>query len=149
MNRKILLLAFFVSSFLILTDVQAQCKVKPIVKKGVPLLGDYKYDCYAVKEIVYTTKAKKETVNFEVFSEEEYKLVFCQTELPQEVEITVFALQKGKKQILYFDESGKKSQQTFNFGPTRSGTYYIEYTIPPQTAPNQKGCFVVLIGLKD
>ena len=60
-----------------------QCKVKPIVKKSMPQLAPYQYDSYAVKEIVYGTKAKKETIDFEVFSDEEYKLVFCETELPQ------------------------------------------------------------------
>ena len=125
------------------------CKAKPLVKQNMKRLEPYKYDAYAIKEITYGPRPKKETINFEVFSEEEYKLVFCQTKLPSEVEITIYGLVKGKKNILYFDESGRKSQQTFNFGPTKSGTYYIEYTIPPQTAPNQKGCFVVLIGLKD
>ena|ERR1051326_5401687 len=126
-----------------------QCKVKPIVKQCMPLLSPYSYDSYALKEIVYGTKSKKESINFEVFSDEEYKLVFGQTVLPQEVGITIYRMSKGKKEIIYFDESGKKVAQDFSFGPTTSGTYYIEYEIPPATAPNQKGCFVVLIGLKE
>lgn len=130
-------------------ELSAQCKVKPIVKNGMPLLAPYQYDSYAIKEINYGSKPKKETINFEVFSDEEYKLVFCQTVLPQEVGVVIYGKSKGKKEILYFDESGRKSVQTFNFGPTRSGTYYIEYEIPAASAPNQKGCFVVLIGIID
>lgn len=131
------------------TALHAQCKVKPIVKTCMPLLGEFQYDSYVIKEITYGTKTKKETLNFEVFSDEEYKLVFGQTALPQEVGITIYGLEKGQKKILYFDESGKKSAQLFHFGPTRSGTYYIEYEIPPASAPGQKGCFVLLIGIKD
>lgn len=134
--------------FMLSLSADSACKVKSIVKKHMPLLAPYEYDAYAIKEIIYGPKPKKETIDFEVFSDEEYKLVFCQTELPQEVSITIYEMKKGKKEIIYFDESGKKSLQTFSFGPTRSGTYYIEYEIPAATAPGQKGCFAVLIGVK-
>ena len=115
----------------------------------MPALDPFQYDSYVIKEISYGAKTKKETLDFEVFSEEEYKLVFGQTVLPQEVGITIYGMEKGQKKILYFDESGKKSSQSFNFTPGRSGTYYIEYEIPAATAVGQKGCFVVLIGIKD
>ena len=126
-----------------------QCKVKPIVKSCMPMMAPFQYDSYVVKEIVYGKTPKKESLDFQVFSDEEYKLVFGQTSLPKEVGITIYGLEKGKKKILYFDESGKKSSQTFNFTPGRSGTYYIEYEIPATDQPNQKGCFVVLIGVKE
>jgi hypothetical protein len=131
------------------THLSAQCKVNPIVKQCMPYLDTFQYDSYVVKEITYKSEPRKETLNFEVFSDEQYKLVFGQTVLPQEVGITIYGMVKGKKKILYFDESGKKSLQVFNFGPTRSGTYYIEYEIPAATSPGQKGCFVVLIGIMD
>ncbi len=149
MVKNVILTALAGISLTFYSELSAQCKVKPIVKSCMPMMEPYQYDSYVIKEIVYGPKPKKETLDFQVFSEEEYKLVFGQTVLPQEVGITIYGLEKGKKKILYFDESGKKSSQTFNFGPTRSGTYYIEYEIPAATAANQKGCFVVLIGLKE
>lgn len=127
-----------------------KCKVKPIVKTLMPKMeAPYQYDSYVVKEIVYGPKAKKEVLDFQVFSDEEYKLVFGQTVLPQEVGITIYDMFKGKKRIIYFDESGKKSAPSFNFQATKTGTYYIEYEIPAQTAAGQSGCFVLLIGVKD
>lgn len=131
------------------TELAAQCKVKPIVKSCMPLLGDFQYDSYVVKEITYGPKAKKETLDFEVFSDEQYKLVFGQTTLPQEVGITIYGMEKGKKKILYFDESGKKASQEFKFTAAKTGPYYFEFEIPAATAPGQKGCFVLLIGIKD
>ena len=133
------------------SDVSAQCKVKPIVKNCMPLLSPYQYDSYAVKEITYNAKAKKETLEFSVYSGEQYKLVFGKTELPQEVGITIYDKQPSNKnkKILYFDESGKKGDFAFNFQPKTTGTYYIEYDIPAASAANQKGCFVLLIGIKD
>ncbi|MBI4929178.1 MAG: hypothetical protein HY841_00325 [Bacteroidetes bacterium] len=149
MIKHIILTVLAGATFIFNSDLSAQCKVKPIVKMCMPQMAPFQYDSYVVKEITYGPKTKKETLDFQVFSDEEYKLVFGQTVLPQEVGITIYGMEKGKKKILYFDESGKKSSQMFNFGPTKSGTYYIEYEIPPSTAANQKGCFVVLIGIKE
>ena len=127
-----------------------QCKVKPIVKNCMSALAPYQYDAYAVKEIIYGIKTKKEVLEFAVYSGEEYKLVFGKTVLPLEVGITIYdGNPKTKGKIVYLDESGKKDNFVCNFQPTKTGTYYIEYEIPAQTDPNQKGCFVVLIGIKE
>ena len=128
-----------------------QCKVKSIVKTCMPTLAPYQYDAYAVKEISFAAKAKKESIEFAVYSGEDYKLVFCKTELPQDVGITIYdgnPTSKNRK-IVYMDESGKKDQYVCNFHPTKTGNYYIEYEIPSSTAANQQGCFVVLIGIKE
>jgi len=151
MTKHILFIAVTGVFALFCPGLSAQCKVKPIVKKCMPLLGAYQYDSYAVKEITYAAKAKKEVLEFSVFSGEAYKLVFGKTELPQEVGIIIYdkPVTKKDKKILYFDESGKKGDFVFNFQPATTGTYYIEYSIPAQSAPDQKGCFVLLIGIKD
>ncbi len=147
MKKIILLLG--AGFFMFITGASAQCKVKSIVKQCMPSLGDFIYDSYVIKEIEYGPKAKKETLDFEVFSDEQYKLVFGQTELPKEVGITIYGMEKGKKKILYFDESGKKTIQDFNFAATKTGPYYIEFEIPAATTAGQKGCFVLVIGIKD
>ena len=128
-----------------------QCKVKPIVKTCMSSLTPYQYDAYAVKEIQYAAKTKKESIEFSVYSGEDYKLVFCKTELPQEVGITIYDGNptNKKSQIVYMDESGKKDKFVCNFHPTKTGNYFIEYDIPAATSPDQKGCFVVLIGIKE
>ena len=127
-----------------------QCKVKPIVKNCMSSLDPYQYDAYAVQEIVFGPKTKKESIEFAVYSGEEYKLVFGKTVLPLEVGITIYdGNPKTKGKIVFIDESGKKDNYVCNFQPTKTGTYYIEYEIPAATAPNQKGCLVVLIGIKE
>ena len=144
---------FLASGFWLLASglFAQQCKVKPIVKKCMESFPPFIYDSYAVKEINYGTKPKKEVIEFSVYSDEEYKLVFGKTVLPQEVGITVYDGNPSKKnsKIIYFDESGKKDKYVCSFHPTQTGSYYIEYEIPVQTAPNQKGCIVVLIGILD
>ena len=128
-----------------------QHQIKSIVKKNMASLEPYQYDAYAMKEISYGPKAQNLVIEFSVYSDEEYKLVFCKTVLPQEVEINIY--DKGPKnktrKLIYFDESGKKDQYSCTFKPTTSGQYFIEYKVPAATAPDQKGTMIVLIGIKD
>jgi hypothetical protein len=128
-----------------------QCKVKPIVKTCMSSLDPYQYDAYVVKDIIYAAKTKKESIEFAVYSGEDYKLVFCKTELPQDVGITIYDGNPSSKKskIVYMDESGKKDKFVCNFHPTSTGSFFIQYEIPASTAPDQKGCFVVLIGIKE
>ncbi len=147
-----IIFTFLLGIFSLFTTVlSAQCKVKPIVKNCMPLLKPYSYDAYALKEINYNKTARKEILEFTVYSDEDYKLVFGKTALPQEVGIVIYDKHPSKKdkKLLYFDESGKKGDFVFNFKPVATGTYYIEFEIPAATEPNQKGCFVLLIGIKD
>lgn len=150
MKQHISLIIFFLFYFLLPFGVWGQCKVKPIVKDLMPALVPYDYDSYAVKEITYGTKAKKDILEFSVYSGEEYKLVFGKTVLPQEIGITIYDGNPQKKgKIIFIDESGMKDKYTCNFRPTKTGTYYIQFEVPAATTPNRKGCFVVLIGILD
>ena len=149
MMKHFVLIALAGTLLMFNTTLKAQCKAKPIVKECMAKLGDFEYDSYVVKEIVYGKTPKKESLDFEVFSDEQYKLVFGQTVLPQEVGVTIYGMVKGKKKILYFDESGKKSSQDFNFNATQTGPYYIEFEIPAATSPGQRGCFILVIATKD
>ncbi|HEY4797696.1 MAG TPA: hypothetical protein VII99_01350 [Bacteroidia bacterium] len=150
-NKNIFSLAAGIFLFFNLPLSAQFCKVKPIVKNCMSSLPPYQYDSYALKEVVYGPKAKKEVLEFAVYSGEEYKLVFGKTQLPQEINITIYDNHPTKKdrKIVYMDESGKKDNFVCNFQPTKTGTYYIEFEIPAATSPNQKGCFVMLIGIKD
>lgn len=148
--RIIFLFAFCFASQFSFAQKQ-KCKLKPIVKNCESLLSPYEYDSYAEKEINYSAQTKKDFFEIQIFADEECKLVFCQSELPQTVGITIYDRKPSDKnrKIIYFDESGKKDQYVFNFRPTKTGSYFVEYEIPPATAPNQKGCIVMLIGTKE
>jgi hypothetical protein len=147
-------ISFLVLSVFVLLSFAAEmagnCKVKSIVKNCMQYLPPYQYDSYAIKEITYGQKPKKELLEFEVYSDEEYKLVFGKTVLPQEIGITIYDNHpKAKGKIVYIDDSGVKDNFVCNFKPTKTGSYFIEFDIPAATAPNQNGCFVVLIGIKE
>ena len=154
MKIKILLrplIPIFCALLMVNSHALSQTKVKSIVKNNMASLGDFEYDSYAEKQIIYGTKTKKDFFEIEVFEDMECKLVFCKTELPQEVGITIYDRNPSNKdrKIIYFDDSGKKDQYVCNFRPTKTGAYFIEYEIPPATAPNQKGSILVLIGVNE
>ena len=133
-------------------NIFSQCKVRPIVKKSKKTMAPYYYDSYAISEIEFGAKAKKVSVDFAAFKGEQYKLIFCKTDLPQPINITIYDKPKSNKnrKILYFDESGK-DDYLCNFEAIKTGTYYIEYEIPPSMDPKQekKGCIVMLIGVME
>ena len=151
MKTKLSLLTAAAGLFFMTHTAGAQVKVKSIVKKNMDALKPFEYDAYAQKDINYGPKPQSVVVEFNVYSDEEYKLVFCKSVLPQELEINIYdknPLSKNKK-LIYFDESGKKDQYTCTFKPTTSGQYFIEYKVPTATEPDQKGTMIVLIGIKD
>lgn len=152
MRSKLLLLGA-ASGLLLMVNQKAigQQQIKSIVKKNIAALDPFQYDAYAMKEITYGTKEQSVIVEFTVYSEEEYKLVFCKTELPQELEINIYdkSPKSKTKKLIYFDESGKKDQYSCTFKPTTTGSYFIEYKVPPATAPGQNGTMIVLIGIRE
>lgn len=152
MKRKLFLLAA-ATGILFMSNqyASAQNNIKSIVKQNKASIAPFEYECYAAKEITYGPKEKSVVVEFSVYSDEEFKLLFCKTKLPQSVEIYIYDRNpKNKhKKLLYFDDSGMKDQYVCNFRPTESGQYFIEYKVPPASAPNQKGSIIVLIGVID
>ena len=152
MKTKILLrLLAFCSLLIVSYPLLGQRTAKFIAKNNIASLKPYTYDCYTMMEISYGTKAQTIVVEFSVYSDEDYKLLFCKTTLPQSIDINVYDKNpKSKnKKLIYFEETGEKDQYVCNFQPTQTCSYFIEYKIPPATGENQKGYIVVLIGVKD
>ena len=152
MKTKSFLLGVVASALCMVNySASAQHKTKAIVRNNISSLAPYEYDCYSVKEFTYGPKEQSIVVEFFVYSEEEYKLLFCKSRLPQSVDVNIYDKNPAsrRKKLLYFDESGEKDQYVCNFKPTETGSYYIEYKIPAATEKNQKGSIIVMIGIKD
>lgn len=144
MKHVILILLFgAVSPFL-----SAQCKARQIMKICKDDLKPYKYDAFASTEIAYKAEAQTVEVEFTAVSGSQYKLVFCTSELPIPVKITIYDKPKNnkKRKILYFDENSKDGFLCA-FAPPKTGNYYIEYSVPA-SKDAQKGCVVMIIGIK-
>ena len=150
-KMRFLFFAGILSILMVSMGASGERSIKSIVKQNKASLDPYQYDAYAVKDISYGSKEQSIVIQFAVYSDEEYKIIFCKTELPQEIDINVYDRNPKNKnrKLIYFDESGKKDQYACTFKPAASGEYYIEYKVPAATAPDQKGSMIVLIGIKD
>jgi hypothetical protein len=137
-------------SIIFISFAEAQCKAKSIVKVCKKDLAPFNYDSYAVNEINFTADKQIMEVEFATFAGNEYRLVFCTSECPHPLGITIYDKPKTnkKRKPLYFDESSKDGFLC-NFTPEKSGTYYIEYSIPGiKVGEQNSGCVVMLIGIK-
>lgn len=149
--RIILKLTLAAALFLSLSPASAQkCKAKQIVKGCKTNLAPFKYDSYAVNDLVFTDKEQIVPVEFTAFAGQKYKLVFCTSGFPEQVTLNIYdkpARNKNRKKI--YDSSSGIDNLFWSFEPPKSGTYYIEYTLPPsKTGKESKGCILMLIGFK-
>jgi hypothetical protein len=152
--KKILTLTLFFSGIIfpaIISPVRAQCKAKAIVKKCKGDLSPFMYDAFVLTEIYYKPEKQIVEVEFTAMSGEDYKLVFCTSELHKPIGISIYDKPKTnkKRKVLYFDENSKDGYLC-TFKPEKTGTYYIEYAVPSDVTIGKpkSGCVVMLIGLK-
>ncbi len=110
----------------------------------------YKYNGYWTSDFTFDTKAKKIEGHFVAFEGEKYHILFCNSGFDEEVNICVYDKSNrlgGKERIKYYESTVNKEKDYWTFEPTRSGDYYIEYSIPPsKNGEIKKSCVVLLIG---
>ncbi len=146
--RKIFFYSLLITGLLISGNSFGQCKARDIMKGCKNDLKPFKYDAFVSNDINYTETAQLIEVEFGAMSGNEYRLVFCTSQLPIPVKITIYDKPKTnkKRKILYFDENSKDGFLCA-FTPPKTGNYYIEYSVPA-AKDKTKGCVVMIIGIK-
>ena len=127
---------------------KGSCKAKQIAKSCRANLKPFKYDSYAVNEITFTDKPQNIEVEFSAFSGQKYKLVFCTSGFAEEVKLDIYDKPaKSKKRQKVFDNEKGIDNLFWSFEPPKSGTFYINYQVPPSKDGKQSsGCIVMMIG---
>lgn len=127
----------------------AQCNAKKIMNEFKPNIPKpYQYDSYAISELEFNDKEKNIEVVFTAFVGQKYNLIFCSSGFEEEVEINIYdktnRIQKGRKKL--YDNSQGIDNNFWWFEPSKSGNYYIQYTVPKSiNGKVKKGCVVILI----
>ena len=128
----------------------AQCKAKQIMKGCKPnIQPPYKYDSYVISDFVFGDKEKKVEVMFTAFQGMKYKLVFCTSGFEEPLQLNIYdksnKVKKGRNK-LYANEQGIDNN-FWTFEPSKSGNYFIEYTVPVSLKPGveRQGCAIMLI----
>ncbi len=128
----------------------AQCKVQSIVKTCKPVISQpYEYNSYWMSEFTFGKNEKTVEGHFIAFQGEKYQIVFCSSGFSEKVVIKVYSRNSGpdKGRSKVYDSSENTDGSLWKFEPTKSGDYFIEYTIPPsKNGLAKKACVVLLIG---
>ena len=146
---KLLLSVFLLTAFSL---AQGQCKAKDLVKKWKGDMSPFEYDSFVTDEFTYKTQKQTIEMEFTALAGLDYKLIFCTSNIPQPLGITIFDKPKTvkKRNIIHYDESSKDGYLC-NFRAEKTGTYYIEYEVPVGEMRNMnvKGCVLMLIGISE
>jgi hypothetical protein len=149
MKKKISIILLFAGS--LLGSLHAQCNAKEIAKKCKSNLKPFSYDGFADNSFTFKDKAQTISVEFTAYAGQSYKLVFATSGFKEEVKVNIYDKNKNnpKRQKVY-DSANGIDNLFWSFEPSKTGTYYIEYEVPPASEGDSGkiGCMVLLIGYK-
>jgi hypothetical protein len=128
----------------------SQCKAKQIMKACKPnIKAPFKYDSYAISDFTFADKEKKVEVQFTAFAGVKYKIVFCTSGFEEPLQLNIWDKSnkvKNNRHKVYDNDQGIDNN-FWSFEPTKSGNYFIEYTVPVSNTPGvvKEGCVIMLI----
>jgi hypothetical protein len=130
------------------------CKAKQIMKACKPnIKAPFKYDSYAISDFTFGNKEQKVEVQFTAFQGVKYKLIFCTSGFEEPLKMDIYdksnKIKKGRNKV-FANEQGIDNN-FLSFEPTKSGNYFIEYTVPVSSTPGmaKNGCVIMLISFAD
>jgi hypothetical protein len=149
MKKKIFTLLLLVSAAF--SPLAAQCDAKELAKKCKSNLKPFTYDGFADNTFIFKDKAQTVDVEFTAYAGQKYKLVFTSSGFKEDVKLNIYDKnKKNPNRQKVYDTAQGIDNLFWSFEPKKTGTYYIEYQIPPalDNANKKSGCIVLLIGYK-
>ncbi len=129
-------------------DVFAQFTAQTITEGcQTNIVSPYQYDGYWMSKFVFDDKTKKIEGHFVAFEGEKYQIVFCSSDFKEVVTVCIYYKNNRIDNIRnkVYDSSKKANNNSWSFEPTRSGEYYIEYTVPPSKNGEEKDAYVLIL----
>ena len=149
-TKKIMAVLLLIAAFAFCSNnVFSQSCIKHIIKAYKANLDPYTYTSYASNKILFdSVKTQTIEVEFSVFAKEQYKLVICSSGFQEEVKVDIYDKSKNcKTRKKIYDSENGIDNLFWSFVPPKTGTYFIEYLIPPAADKKIKeGYMVMLIG---
>lgn len=109
----------------------------------------YKYDSYVVNNFTFDSKPKTVEVQFSAFQGQKYKIIFCSSGFEEPLAVNIYDKSSRVKNNRHkvYDNSQGVDNNFWSFQPTKSGNYYIEYSVPVSSTPGlaKQGCVIMLI----
>lgn len=141
-----LFFAFGLSVF-ISTSHYGQCKSKTLVNNCKLNLGQYLYDSFEQCKFEYTDKPQTLQVQFMTYKASGYKVLFCTGDEDGTVHVNIYDKDVRVRNRKKVYDSKQSSGCFWAFQPPHTGTYFIEYSIPPASDKKRKrGCVIMIVG---
>lgn len=129
------------------SEVVDHCTYKDFRERVKGVLDPYEYDAQKVSK--FTLKDNEQTKEIEVplFIGENYRVVFSQEGMPQDVLIEIYnkASTKSKRELLWSNEDDM-GQTDYIWEPEKSKKFYVNYTVPATNDTIKKGCMYFVVG---
>lgn len=150
MNRICLILVFTVGLIISSnTIVFAQCPSGTTIidKCKTSINNPYIYDGYWMSKFTFDDKTKKIEGHFVAFEGEKYQIIFCSSGFEEIATVCIYYKSSRAElgRVKVYDSSKNTNNSSWAFEPSKSGDYYIEYTIPPSKDGKQKEASVLIL----
>lgn len=143
-------LFFAFCTFVLLSSTcTAQCKSKLLTGNCKLNLGEFLYDSFEISKFDYSDKPQTIHVQFMTYKASWYKVLFCTGDQDGQVQVNIYDKDVRVRNRKKVYDSKQSSGCFWTFQPPHTGTYFIEYTIPPTSDGKQKrGCIVMIVGYR-
>ncbi|MBI2269505.1 MAG: hypothetical protein HYU69_04010 [Bacteroidetes bacterium] len=141
-------LFFTFCTFILLSyPCNAQCKSKLLTGICKLNLGEFLYDSFEISKFDYSDVPQTIHVQFMTYKASRYKVLFCTGDQDDHVQVNIYDKDVRVRNRKKVYDSKQSSGCFWVFQPPHTGTYFIEYTIPPTAKVKQKhGCVVMIVG---
>jgi len=150
--KKIFTIFFIVPLlFAFQADIKDTCNDKEAKNKALKLLGDYSYSSSKTSNFFFVNNEQVREFEINLFEGEDYRFIFNNEFLPQEVEVRIYDKDKDSKfRKMLFTSKNQPSQKEFIFEPSwKYKDIYIDYIVPQAATEDiMKGCAVFVVGYK-
>ena len=151
MKKLFLVLLVLPLFFSFRTDIFDLCDDEGSRNKATLLLNDYAYSAAKTSKFYFINNEQIREIEVNLFEGEDYRIVFNNESLPQNIEVRVYVKPKDNKfRKMLFSSKSTPSEKIFLYEPSwKNRILYITYVVPPSTSDKiTKGCAVFVMGYK-
>lgn len=132
-------------------DVKDMCNDRAAKEEATKLLADYSYSTSKTSNFFFINNEQVREIEINLFEGEDYRLVFNNNYLPENVEVRVYDKPKEASfRKMLFSSEATPGEKIFIYDPSwRHRNLYINYIVPPSSSEEiTKGCAVMVMGYK-
>lgn len=151
MKKFFILLITLPALFAFQGDINDLCDEKAAKQEALKMLGEYSYSTSKTSSFFFINNEQIREIEVNLFEGEDYRFVFNNQYLPENVEVRVYDKSKENKyRKMLFTSKDQPSERMFIYEPSwKYRDIYINYIVPAsENEKITKGCAVFVLGYK-